>query len=155
MANIPQKSKDPTEDALTAIQDALNLRPPERRAVTPTAPASDSDPAQGAPTADLFHDEQQVSGWASDETRPRAANDDRASVGQLLQAMHRRPARLPYIIAGVAALAWTAGGLALAYLYEGELQDLLATPRVGFAAMVGIACAIAVPLLFFFVLAHM
>ena len=36
--------------------------------------------------------------------RAVAANDDRASVGQMLQAMRHRPTRTPYIIAGVAAV---------------------------------------------------
>ena len=52
----------------------------------------------------------------------------------MLQAMRRRPARLPYIVASVAAFVWAAGGLATAYLYGGELQALFATPRVGLAA---------------------
>ena len=73
----------------------------------------------------------------------------------MLQAMHRRPARLPYIVASVAAVIWTAGGLATAYLYRGELQALFATPRVGLAAIIGVVSAIAVPVIFFYVLAHM
>ncbi len=43
MANIPHKSKDATEEALTAIQEALSLR---QQGETPPV------------TADLFPDEQ-------------------------------------------------------------------------------------------------
>ena len=81
----------------------------------------------------------QQDAWDSDGTLTRrAANDDRASLGQMLQAMHRRPARLPYVVASVAAFIWTAGGLAVGYLYRGELQALFATPRAGIAAIVGL-----------------
>ena len=36
MANIPQKSKDATEEALSAVQEALNVRPPETPPVAST-----------------------------------------------------------------------------------------------------------------------
>ena len=110
MANIPQKSKDATEEALTAIQEALNLRPGE--------------PLASPAIADLFPDEQ-----SSDENAPRrAANDDRASIGAILQALHRRPARLPYVIASGAAAVWVAGGLIAALLFRPELETAFASP---------------------------
>src|SRR5664280_1065776 len=158
MANIPQKSPDPTEEALIAIREALVTDQPERLAAPPVPPASDSDPAQSQPsaTADLFNEEPQPGAWDSDGSLTRrAANDDRASLGQILQAIHGRPARLPYIVASVAAFIWTAGCLTTAYLYGGELQAVFATPRMGFASMIGLAGAIAVPVTFFYVLAHM
>ncbi|HSP49963.1 MAG TPA: hypothetical protein VLN61_07235 [Pseudolabrys sp.] len=158
MANIPQKSPDPTEEALTAIREALVTDQPERLAVPPVPPTGDSDPAQTQPsaTADLFNEEPQPDTWGSDGTLTRrAANDDRASLGQMLQAIHGRPTRVPYIAASVAAFLWTAGCLATAYLYGGELQAVFATPRMGFAAMIVLASAIAVPVTFFYVLAHM
>ena len=48
MANIPQKSPDPTEETLTAIREALVTDQPERLAAPPVPPASDSDPACGS-----------------------------------------------------------------------------------------------------------
>ena len=63
--------------------------------------------------------------------------------------------RQPYIVASVAAFIWTAGGLATAYLYGSELQAVFASPRMGFATMIGLASAIAVPVIFFYVLAHL
>jgi hypothetical protein len=153
MANSPQKSKDPTEEALSAIQDALSIRQSDPRTGTSFGSGADS----GMPaTADLFHEETQSPAWAGDETSPRrAANDDRANMGQILQTLRRRPARAPNFVASVAAFAWAAGGLATAYLYGDELQALFATPRIGVAALVGIACAIVLPVIFFYVLAHM
>ena len=154
MANSPQKSKDPTEEAFSAIQEALSTRPGEPRPGAPFGAPAGIDPTPPA-TADLFHEEPPAEDW-TDETAPRrAANDDRANIGQILQALRRRPARAPYIVASLAAFAWTAGGLATAYLYGAELQALFATPRLGFAAAVGIASAIVVPVIFCYVLAHM
>ena len=149
MANIPKKSLDSVEDAQHAIEEALSTGQPELRSATPVSSFADisQDPA------DLFK-EPQPGEWEPGAPRPVAANDDRASVGAMLQAMRHRSTRTPYIIAGVAAFLWIAGGLAIAYLY-GDLAALFATTRIGIAAMVGLASAILVPVIFFFVLAHM
>ena len=102
MANIPHKSKDATEEALTAIQEALSLRQ-----------QGEAPPV----TADLFPDEQ------PDRSAPRrAANDDRASIGAILQALHRKPARLPDVIAGIASAVWVAGGLTGALLFRPDCR---------------------------------
>ena len=137
MANIPKKSSDPAEEALTAIREALGTSQADSLAVPPADAEGELPPSQ--PTADLFGELPQQDAWDSDGTLTRrAANDDRASLGQMLQAMHRRPARLPYVVASLATFIWTAGGLAVAYLYRGELQALFATPRAGVAAVVGV-----------------
>ncbi|HZL32338.1 MAG TPA: negative regulator of septation ring formation, partial [Pseudolabrys sp.] len=169
MANNPQKSKDakdPTEQAISAIEDALNIRHPDTRdsdlRIEPTferdaAGDTSHEQAAGAPiTADLFHEPKQPTLWASDEPAMRQpANDDRANMGQILQTLRRRRARAPYVVASIAAFAWIAGGVALAYLSTAELQTLLATPRVGLAVTAGIASGIVVPVIFFYVIAHM
>jgi len=155
MANIPQKSKDATEEALSAIQKALAARPSDPR--SPTTFGAPADSGQSQPvTADLFHDESQDDTWSADGTTPRrAANDDRANIGQILQALRRRPARTPYLIATLAAIVWAAGGLATAYLLHVELLAMLSSPRMGLAAFVGTGSAIVVPMIFFYVIAHM
>ena len=157
MANIPQKTPDLTEDALLAIQEAISATQPERRAAPLAAQAHESEPEQAPPpAADLFNEAPQSDTWDSDgNLTRRPANDDRESLGQMLQAMHRRPARMPFVFAGVASFIWTAGVLATAYLFRGELQALFADARGGFAAGIGLVCAIAVPVIFFFVLALM
>ena len=156
MANIPQKSSDSTNEALTAIREALGTSQADSLAVPPATPDSESDLPPSQQTPDMFGEPPQQDAWDSDGTLThRAANDDRASLGQMLQAMHRRPARLPYVIASLATFIWTAGGLAVAYLYRGELLALFATPRAGIAAIVGVISAIAVPVIFFYVLALM
>src|SRR4029453_13807744 len=94
MANIPQKSKDATEEALSAIQEALNVRPPETRTETPSAPPAESE-LNASPTSrptELFPHEASQAAWPLGETAPRrAANDDREGIGQILQALRHRP----------------------------------------------------------------
>ncbi len=115
----------------SAIQEALSATQPERRAAPLAAQAHESEPEQAPPpAADLFNEAPQSDTWDSDgNLTRRAANDDRESLGQMLQAMHRRPARMPYIFAGVASFIWTAGVLATAYLFRGELQASVRGPR--------------------------
>jgi apolipoprotein A1/A4/E domain-containing protein len=144
MANIPQKSKDATEQALSAIQDALK------------AGQNEPHPGESPPVvADLFHETNDGAGWPGDDKSLRAANDDRANIGQILQTLRRRPARAPYFAATGAAIAWVAGGLATAYLYADEFGAMLANTSIGVSALIGTASAIVVPVIFFFVIAHM
>src|SRR3954469_25888171 len=136
MATSPRKMKDPTEAALSAIQDALNLRDgqTEERAaaatvnpptpMTPMAPeANDAWPQVGRPAASgtqevLF--EEEFAQRAGDPAQRRgAANDDRRSVGQLLQSLQQRPSRGPYVIAAICALVWTGLGIIIAMNYYG------------------------------------
>src|SRR5512139_3328639 len=156
MANIPQKNKDATEEALTAIQEALSIRPAE------TQPGPSSGPAEcnlaDAPAAhergDLFSPDAAQGAWPSGEAAPRrAANDDRAGIGQILQTLRHRSARGPYIAAGIAGLIWAVAGIAAVYAID--TQSLFGTARIGFAGDLAIAGAIVIPVIFFFVLAHM
>src|SRR5262245_11442218 len=159
MENIPQKSKDATEEALSAIQEALNVRAPEARTGTSTEPVADSGAAPAAanpPASDLFPQEGQPAGWPAGDTMPRrAANDDRAGIGQILQALRHRSGRGPYVAAAIGSFIWTAGVVATAALYGAEVRSVLAPPGLGFAAVVALVAAIALPVIFFFVLAHM
>jgi hypothetical protein len=106
MANIPQKTKDATEEALNAIQDALNIRAPDLRAGSPLAGA-DSD-AGGSSASDISSDlfQQDVPPtWAAGETSPRrAANDehecdDPARFAEV--AKEKDAALIPFLLAGV------------------------------------------------------
>ncbi len=118
MANNPQKSKDaskdPTEQAISAIEDALNVRNSDLR-IEPSFQHNDANEAardssrDSAPippvSADLFHEPEQPTQWASDDNALRQpANDDRANMGVILQTLRRRRARAPYVIASIAAL---------------------------------------------------
>jgi Apolipoprotein A1/A4/E domain len=151
MANSPQKSKEATEAALEAIQEALGRRQDDPQ---PAASPVGAEPTPAA-SADLFRETPPAEDWTDAASPRRAANDDRANIGQILQTLHRRPSRKPYMIASGAAFVWTAVALIIAYLYGTELQALFASPRVGFATLISIASAIAVPVISFYVLAHM
>ncbi|GIK79255.1 MAG: hypothetical protein BroJett024_03600 [Alphaproteobacteria bacterium] len=178
MANTPKKAKDATEEAMSAIQEALKFRESELKAgpARPAAPmrrkthepAAKSDPAKSdagksdptksdvvLPTTrtpplaagddDLFSD----FGISSELRRP--ANDDRSSIGQLLQSMQPRTARTGYIAAAAASLVW----IALVGIFAaGLLPDLRSGANAGLALLT-LAAVFLLPTAFFFVLAHM
>src|SRR6266540_6365189 len=122
MTNTPRKLKDPTEAALSAIQDALSLRDSGPEQAGPNAaPQGSAAPLRVESTEDwsragrsaapadhdLFSDgssrtAEQIPGTP----RRAAANDDRRSVGQLLQALQQRPSRGPYAVAFLFACFW-------------------------------------------------
>jgi hypothetical protein len=146
MANTPQKAKDATEEALNAIQEALSIRPAETR------PAPSFGPGEADVTeTQLPHEPGEL--FPHDATLRRAANDDRIGVGQILQALRHRPSRGPYIAAGVAGFIWAV--ICIAALYSIDTQAVFGTAKLGFAAMLAVGGATVVPVVFFFVLAHM
>src|SRR5437870_10798766 len=116
MANTPKKMKDPTEAALSAIQDALNVRDAvvTEEAPPPATPAADepeaawpglrSSPAPHGKT-DLFEDDEIRRPEDAGSLR-RPANDDRESIGQILRSLQRKPARTSYLIASIFAAVW-------------------------------------------------
>ena len=126
MANTPRKVQDPTEAALSAIQDALSLREGEP-SVSADAPVlgAAASPDRGregrrrsrrdAPKdPEIFFGEPAVAEpEPAEEPQPPAANDDRQSVGRVLQTLQRRPSRKPYVIAGFLAFGWIVAGVML------------------------------------------
>jgi hypothetical protein len=99
MANKSNKPKDPTEVALSAIQDALDMRETRNGngmgtgAVRETRPA-DEDLFVEAPPAPPAHEDlpahdDRPARHTSSLASTLAANDDRASIGQILQTLQR------------------------------------------------------------------
>src|SRR5207237_1330238 len=99
MANTPKKVKDPTEAALSAIQDALAVRDvgvePEPANPPPGAPVTSadgeemmSDPpwrvARPASDDEMSYD-QELRRPEDQGLLRRPANDDRESIGQILR----------------------------------------------------------------------
>ena len=120
MANTPKKMQDPTEAALSAIQDALNLREGEP---VPASPAHTPEPEaprdnrrrRQAVDQDLFLESAPIAAQEPMVEEPRgAANDDRQAVGQMLQTMQGRRAINPYLGATLFSLVWGGLGIALA-----------------------------------------
>ena len=161
MANYPKKMKDPTDTAMTAIQEVLSSAddPAENRVEAPAEPSiQPSEPPRRArgliskPETDLF---EGVSPSGDDDLRAgRRANDDRQSIGQILQTLQRKPSRTSYLVASLFAVAWVIAGLILAFLFLPDLQSVLSQGPGRVPALIGLAGFVLAPVLFFFVLAY-
>src|SRR5438270_4234044 len=141
MANTPKKMKDPTEAALSAIQDALQIRdddtPTQQNSVSTPAPASGPseekpwpglrsklskrETAKPAPAPYESYEEER----AVDPMRLPAANDDRESIGSILRLLQQTPSKTSYLIASIFAAVWIIAGFGLGLLYVPEVQRAL------------------------------
>ncbi len=156
MAKSPQKSDDPMADTLNAIEAALKLGDGDHAPTVKSPSEGNGADKSARPEGELHLDEPPQPTWQPDETPPRPANDDRANVGQMLQALHQRPAsRAPFVLATIATIAWIAGAVALAFMFRPELQGLFQTPRTGAAVAIGAVVAVILPVIVFYVLAHL
>ncbi len=163
MANSPKKIVDPTEAALSAIQEALKVRddedqPDHRPESIPEPPTSFGD--------ERWHDTAPRGRPCSKPTTrlaPRAgdprvfpvANDDQQSIGQVLQALQNRPARTSYFVAAIFSGVWIVGCLALAVAYLGDVNAALGPNHSPLANLIGLGAAALLPIIFFFGVAHM
>src|SRR5579864_3665916 len=173
MANYPKKLMDPTEAALSAIQEALNIRDDEERqtaqpepSIVPPAPSADAMP-QSEPATPAFDEANDLddigplgplgaAGPHAAEPPPfRAANDDHQSVGRVLQALQNRPPRTSYFVAAMFSAAWVVGCLALSWAYLADFNAALGPGHSPAAAMIGLGAAALLPIIFFFGIAHM
>src|SRR6202521_5719380 len=163
MANNPKKVKDPTEVALSAIQEALNIsdapaadnaRNSMRSEPVPInspatsdyiEPAFDTRPTNDRPIFDPIEEPR--------STR-RAANDDRETIGQILQAIQKgRPARNVYTLATLFAGVWILGAIILTISFLPALQATIGQGAGGTLAMAGLAALFAAPVLLIYFLA--
>jgi hypothetical protein len=171
MANNPMKMKDPTEAALSAIQEALQVQHDEvpgangRPAAQAASTAADALPEVrrraprngGTADEDLFLDESARPIPRTDE-QPfgrRAANDDRQSIGQILQAVQRRPSRMSYALASLFSAGWLLAGFALIWLYMADLQQMLAQGPTAIPSLLGLSALLLIPVILAFAFAHM
>jgi hypothetical protein len=168
MANNPNKIQDPTEAALTAIQEALEVRDHEPAASGSPAPATaDTEtqqdvrrkPRNGVTAEDeeLFADPPARATPRGEEpvSRRPAANDDRHSIGQILQAVQRRPSRMSYTVASIFSVAWLVAGIGLAWIYMPQLEAMVAEGRGAVPLLLGLGALFLMPIVFFYALAHM
>ena len=160
MANNPKKIQDPAESALSAIQEALGTpdKTPVGRAVyvEPAAPAVEHHYGNPSADKDLFEGVGPASSAGDDQPQARrAANDDRQSIGMILQTLQRKPPRTSYLVASIFAFAWVLGGLTLALIYLPDLRAVTSQGSAGIPAMFGLAAFVLAPVLFFYLLAHM
>src|SRR6184192_1697904 len=113
MANTPKKVKDPTEVALSAIQEALNISDTaadtSRNASmrNETAPPVFDEP--GFEPRPAANERAVFDPIEEPRTSRRAANDDRETIGQLLQSLQTaRPTRNIYTGAIIFTVVWLA-----------------------------------------------
>ena len=158
---IGRKIKDPTEAALSAIQEALN--PGDREAASNSSPAGEAEDLGASAAAgrtgrrrwatSSLRGRNRVEAQSAPNGEPAAANDDRQSVGQMLQLLQRGPSRRAYLAAALFSVAWVAAGLAIAIVAGGKSLTFGAQ-GIGLPAY-GLLAAIALPVVFFFILAYM
>src|SRR6266702_2400819 len=115
MANTPKKFKDPTEDALSAIQEALNISDTAADTSRNASARTETGSSMAPPVPPVFDEPVFEPRPAANEravfdpieeprSSRRAANDDRETIGQLLQALQKgRPARSVYTFATIFA----------------------------------------------------
>src|SRR5580698_4205781 len=167
MANYPKKLMDPTEAALSAIQEALNVRDDEERQAAPPDDSeisppraedavSHTEPAMPAFDEAIDLDDIDPRDHRAAEPQPfRAANDDQQSIGRILRALQDRPARTSYFVAALFSAAWVVGCLALSWAYLADFNAALGPGHSPAAAMIGLGAAALLPIIFFFGIAHM
>ena len=163
MATYSKKGEGPTEVAHSAIQGKPNVRELGIRSIldaasaaTPSAMEAPDDAYRPAgrttreiptemPAMDSDHEGRDI---------VRAANDDREPIGQIIQSLQRRPARMPFVIASLFTALWAIAALALLYGFGGQLGEI--TDAAGWApTAIGLSGAFGAPIVFFFALASM
>ena len=166
MANTPKKVKDPTEVALSAIQEALNIsdtaadtsrnasmRDESAPPVTPPAPLVFDEPAfeprSAANERNVFDPIEEP------RSSRRAANDDRETIGQLLQSLQTgRPARNIYTGATIFTVIWLAACAALTVGFLPSIQAAMGQSG-GVLAIAGLVTMFFAPIMLFYFLASL
>ena len=166
MANTPKKVKDPTEVGLSAIQKALNisddsfasdnernLTPLEAAPAIPPPASSFSEPGfepRAGTDRSAFNPAEEM------QRRRRPANDDRKTIGQLLQAIQNgRSARSIYTLATIFAGVWIVGCALLTVSFLPSLQAAVGQGSGGALTLATLAALFLVPVLLFYFLASL
>ena len=161
MAKNPKVTEDPTEAALSAIEEALHLgkkgaeAKPEpadprsssaretrtgARQTSPSAADEVFSPAAGTADDELFADRpRSTRRLESAAQRAAAANDDRQSVGQILAALHHKSSFTPFYVATGLSVLWLIIGILVGFHRVGAniaatagLGDIITLPNFWF-----------------------
>jgi hypothetical protein len=166
MANTPKKVKDPTEVALSAIQEALNIndaasdssRGAARADSPPSLPATAPMPSFSEPSFEVRPNTDSPAFEPIDDIRQtrRPANDDRETIGQILQAIQKgRPARSVYTLATVFAGVWVVGCALLTFAFLPSLHAAMGQGVSGALVLAGLAALFFAPVLLIYFLASL
>src|ERR1700712_258120 len=154
MANNPKKVKDPTEVALSAIQEALNIS--DVSATARNSARSDMPPKHSAPPPPGGRGGGGAPEAGPPRPPPRPANDDRETIGQILQAIQKgRPARNVYTLATLFAGVWLLGAGLLTVSFLPSLQAVVGQGNGGTLVLAGLAALFFAPILLFYFLASL
>src|SRR6201995_476018 len=166
MGNTPKKVKDPTEVALSAIQEALNIS--DTTVDTSRNSIGDEVAPPVISSAAPSYSETPYDMRASVDSRPvfdpieeprsprRAANDDRETIGQILQAIQKgRPARSVYTLATLFGGVWLIGWALLTISFWPSLQASIGQGPGGVLVIAGLAALFFAPILLFYFLASL
>jgi hypothetical protein len=158
MANTTKKVADPTEAALSAIQEALKVRDdeaePGKRSENAGSDADRWDKSTASPLGKKVLDAEEI-GARSSNPNAFPANDDQQSIGQVLQLLQQRPARTSFVVASLFSAAWLIGCAALGWFYLSDLSSTLGPGHPPTALFVALGAAALLPIIFFFGVAHM
>ncbi|MBI3699942.1 MAG: hypothetical protein HY242_05780 [Afipia sp.] len=145
MAKNP-KIKDPTEVAMSAIQDALSIDSPKSESGRRSSLRRDTTSLPLDLRAD--DDGLQPSRFA------RPANDDREAIGEMLQTIQKgRPRRSAYTVASIFAGLWILAGGILTFLFMPALESIAGQEGGGALALIGLAGLFLAPLILFYFMA--
>ena len=163
MANTPKKVKDPTEVALSAIQEALNIdgtsgdiRGSSRNDAAPDI--STSAPSFDEPSFDTrpINDRPTFNAIEEPPRTRRAANDDREVIGQALQAIQKgRLSRNSYTLASLFAVVWILGAIILTISFLPSLRAAIGEGSGGTLALAGLFALFFAPVFLFYFMAHL
>src|SRR4051812_840206 len=167
MANTPKKVKDPTEVALSAIQEALNISDTAADTSRSASMRNEPAPSMAPPAPPMFDEPSFEPRPAANERNTvfdtieeprssrRAANDDRATIGQLLQTLQTsRPSRNIYTGAIIFTVIWLAACAALTVGFLPSIQAAMGQSG-GVLAIAGLVTMFFAPIMLFFFLASL
>ena len=163
MANTPNKVKDHTEVALSAIQETLNMsdavdagRTSATRAETAQMTPPLPKPAFNETSLDaaLIGTEQPLSEPIAEPlSQSHPANDDREAIGRILQVLQKgRPARSVYAFATPFVVIWLVACAALTYGFSASLEAAMGQSG-GVFVVAGLAAMFFAPMIIFYFLA--
>ena len=166
MANTPKKVKDPTEVALSAIQEALNISDTAADTSRSASMRNETAPPVAPPAPPVFDEPAFEPRPAANEravfdsieeprSSRRAANDDRETIGQLLQSLQTgRPARNIYTGATIFTVVWLAACAALTVGFLPSIRAAIGESG-GVLAIAGLVTMFFAPIMLFYFLASL
>jgi hypothetical protein len=165
MANNPKKVKDPTEVALSAIQEALNIgdapagdidQTGARHDIAPPVLPSAASYGDDGPDARTTADRPSFEPADGPHFTRRPANDDRETIGQILQAIQKgRPTRNVYTLATLFAGVWILGAGLLTISFLPSLQTAIGQGSAATLVLAGLITLFFAPVLLFYFLASL